>query len=585
MTKKTYILLAAALSVAVSCHQPEWVEPTASRQGMTSLTAYFTSGQYTEMELGKLEVPEGENPDRYVIPIPWYYPEETYDVTTLHLSRVRVRAELAENCSINPPLTILDLNIDNAFTYTDAQGVSKPIVITGERVKSSTTDMIALNLINPATDEVVIEGFVDNDERTVYLFSVEDLSGLVAEVTPWYHASVEGAKETGERTGIYRFAEAEDWNTERTVTVRAHDGKSLGDFTVVKRNPEKIAYGFNAGSVKELFNIDPGTRLGVPPYTQEGVLTSIAYSNGCLVVNHNDGNPPFYIDGRNGSRLGDMNVGGLSVGAVTNDEAGNILLCNRLEGKGTFEIYRTASVTEVPELFCSYESEISLPLGSKIKVIGNIDTEACIVVNYDGVAGVTTASQVLNLIIKGGALADAYVTDFSAVGYSWGDAPTNSSGIVSTTVDGSNGWFYASYAINGMTWVKKNMGLGPLVDTNNAGQAWLLNPNCLDSKRFNNATYMALMVCHHFPAWEGQPSVWVYDITDPASTSGKYQDSPSLVTYNSWITYFNGTNAAESVSSGDVVMGASPDGFKVYIYYYDHYAGAIGGYSADCVKK
>lgn len=586
MNKIQYILILGLLVLASSCQEPQFVEPTAERQGITSLTAYFTSGQYTEMEMGRLEIPTDVDIDRYVIPIPWFYPEETYDVTTLHMSSVRVRAELAENCSIYPPLTVLDLNLDNKYVYTDAHGDVRPIVITGERVKSSTADMIAMNLFDPSTGEVALEGFVDNDAAEVYLFSVEDLNGLVAEVTPWYHAEVEDADETGERTGVFRFQSAWDWNQEQTITVIAHDGVTAKNFRVIKRNPEKIAYGFNAGSVKELFNIDPVSRLGVPPYTQPGILSSLAYSNGYLVVNHGDGNAPIYIDGRNGSKLGEIATGGLVVGAVTNDEVGNILLCNRLEGKGAFEIYRMSSVTDVPVLFHTYDNEISLPIGSKIKVIGSIDADACIVVYYEGVSGVTTASQVLNILVKGGVVTDTYVADFAATGYSWGSAPELTPGIVSTTVDGSNGWFYAAYSgLDGISWVKQNLTVGSTVTTSNPNQAWLLNPSCLDSKRFNNATYMALMVCHHFPAWEGQPSVWVYDITDPASTSGNYQNSPSLVTYNSWITYFNGINADATVSSGDVVMGASPDGFKVFIYYYDHYAGTIGGYSADCVKK
>ena len=280
-----------------------------------------------------------------------------------------------------------------------------------------------------------------------------------------------------------------------------------------------------------------------------------------------------------------MNVGSLSVGAVTNDEAGNLLLCNRLETSGTFEIYRTASVTEAPTLFYAYESEVSLPLGSKIKVIGNIDADACIVVYYEGVVGITTASQVLNIYVKGGQVADAQVVDFASAGLSWGASPENAAGVVATTVDGSNGWFYASYSLNGFQWVKQNMGLGSAVLTNDMDRAWLVNPNTLDSKRFNNATYMSLLVLHHFPAWELQPSVWIYDITDPSTVSGNYQDTPSRVAYNSWITYFNAANAEGTVSSGDVVMAASADGFKVYVYYYDHYAGVIGGYSADCVKK
>ena len=199
--------------------------------------------------------------------------------------------------------------------------------------------------------------------------------------------------------------------------------------------------------------------------------------------------------------------------------------------------------------------------------------------------GITSASQVLNINVKGGQVADVQVVDFSAAGISWGSSPTYYSGVVPTSPDGDNGWFYASYSINGFQWVKQNMTLGSAVLTNDMARAWLVNPSCLDAKRFNNATYMAMLVLHHFPAWELQPSIWLYDITDPSTVSGNYQDSPSLVAYNSWITYFNASNAEGTVSSGDVVMAASPDGFKAFVYYYDHYAGTIGGYSADCVKK
>ena len=315
--KKIYLLLTAVILCAVSsCHKPEWVEPTAERQGITSLTAYFTFGPNTEKVMGKLALSEGEDLDRYVIPVPWFYPEESNEVTTLHMTKARVRAELAPNCKIEPALTVLDLNAENQFTYTNSKGESKPIVITGKRVKSSTADMLSLNLLNPQTKDVVLEGFVDNDTKSVYLFTVEDMSGLIAEVTPWYHASVVDAEEILEEdetgntieTGVYRFSKAQDWNQEQTVTILAHDGKSMTDFKVIKRNPEKIAYGFNPDSFKELFNIDPVSRLGVPPYTQAGVLSTIASIQGYLIVNHGDGSAPMYLDGRNGSKIGEVNT-------------------------------------------------------------------------------------------------------------------------------------------------------------------------------------------------------------------------------------------------------------------------------------
>ncbi len=575
MKKIYYLLFAGVLAIAASCQEPQFIEPTAERQGITSLTAYFTHGKYTEMEMGKLVVPEGENPDRYVIPIPWFYPEESDDVTTLHMAKVRVRAELAENCSIYPPLTVLDLNMEHEFTYTNAQGESKPIVITGKRVKSSTAQLLSFNLLN-AEGAVALEGFINNDLKEIYLFSVEDLNGLTATAEPWYHAAIKNPESLGE---------PKNWNEEQTVTVIAHDGTTEGEYKVIKKNPEKIDYGINAETFRELFNIDPVSRLGAPAYNTP-VKSTLAYVDGYLVVSHGDGNP-MYLDARNGSKLGNITTGGFNVSAVTNDEGGNMLLCNYIEGAGTFEIYRTSSVTEAPTLFYSYNNEVSLPMGSKIKVCGDIDRNARITVSYEGVSGITEASQFLEITVVGGNVTDAEVIDLSASGVSWGAAPTNLAGLVPASAEaGVNGWYYASYSINGMHWIRPDLGVGKTLATNNDGQAWLLNPNCLDSKKFNNANYLVLMVTHHFPAWEGQPSIWLYDIGDPATVSGAYQDASSLVAYNSWLIYFNGTNdGVGTQSSGDVVVAPSADGFKMYVYYYDHYAGTIGGYSADCVKK
>ena len=454
MKKIYYLLIAGVLAMASSCQKPQFVESTADRQGITSLTAYFTSGPFIEKELGKLVINEGENPDRYVIPVPWFYPEESDDVTTLYMAEVRVRAELAEDCRIDPPLTLLDLYQEHTFTYTNAKGESKPIVITGERVKSKTTNMLGFNLLDPETEEVVLEGFVDNDNKCVYLFTIDDISGLVAEVTPWYHASVVDAEpvldENGEPTELYRFDTPQDWNEEQTVSILAHDGVTEGTFNVIKRDPEKIPYGFNAESVKEMFNIDPVSRLGVPSYITP-VNSSLAYVGGYLVVSHGDGSAPIYIDGRNGSKLGEIATGGLVVGAVTSDEAGNMLLCNHIDAAGTFEIYRTKSVLEAPTLFYSYDSEVSLPLGAKIKVCGNIDSDARITVSYEGVEGITSASQFVEFTVQGGKVVDAQVYDLASSGISWGAYPANASGLVPASAKaGENGWMYASYSINGM---------------------------------------------------------------------------------------------------------------------------------------
>ena len=136
MKKNILFLIVLVMAALSSCEDPQYVAPTADRQGLTSLTAIFTSGPFVDQQMAKLEISDPV-PDRLVIPVPWFYPETSDDETTPYMTNVRVQAQLSPNCFISPALTILDLTKENEFTYTDAQGKSKKIIITGDRVKSS----------------------------------------------------------------------------------------------------------------------------------------------------------------------------------------------------------------------------------------------------------------------------------------------------------------------------------------------------------------------------------------------------------------------------------------------------------------
>ena len=591
MKKIYYILIAATLVLLSSCQQPEFVEPDVVRQGITSLTAYFDDDAKVAYEIGKLDL-TGVAPEvldtmtRFEIPIMYYYPEESDNVTTLEMSHMRVRAELAPNCIIEPSITVLDLYLDNEFTYTNERGESRTIIITGKRVPFKTAQFLSFNLINPVDTSVVVEGFVDNDAKIIYLFTIDDLSGLVVESEPWYHGSVKDYEDLSTVPA--------NWNSDTTVVALAHDGVTEQEYQVVKRNPSKIKYGFNTDSVKELFNVDPCQRFGAPDYMLP-VYSSIAYVDGYLAVCHGEDYPIVYVDARNGSKKGEVVTGGKTFSAITNDEAGNMLLCNHLgEFGGTFEIYRTSSVEEAPVLWYSYNNEVSLPMGAKIRVCGDIDKDATIIVCYEGIAGVTSAGSFLQITVKAGQVTGTVVHDLlTNSGISWGPAPVNSAAVVPTNAAGDNGWFYAAYQTAGygdfgMMWIRPDYKTGKFLGTNAPElEQYLLNPNALDSKTFNNANYMALFVGHHFPAWAQIPAMWLYDIADPATVSGAYyQESPAIVAYDSWVDYYNKTNHADGTqSSTDVVIAQSKDGLRIYVFCYDHYAGVLCGYSADCVKR
>ena len=161
MKKNIQYLLLGVLALMSSCQDPEYVLPTAERQGITSLTALFTSGPYVDKEAVVYTIADA-SVDKYVIPIPWFYPEDSENETAEYMKTMRVQAKLAPNCTINPVLTILDLTKENYFTYTDAQGYKKQICITGERVKSNKCQLLSFSI--PAED---ISGIIDEEHKTL----------------------------------------------------------------------------------------------------------------------------------------------------------------------------------------------------------------------------------------------------------------------------------------------------------------------------------------------------------------------------------------------------------------------------------
>ena len=112
--KKLYYLLMVSIFAVASCQEPQYIEPTADRQGITSLTARFTSTseKYENQVLAKLNVADPEA-NEFIIPVPWFFPEESTDPTSIHMTRVRLEAELAPNCRIDPPLAMVDLTEEN----------------------------------------------------------------------------------------------------------------------------------------------------------------------------------------------------------------------------------------------------------------------------------------------------------------------------------------------------------------------------------------------------------------------------------------------------------------------------------------
>lgn len=556
--KKILLLAVASLAFFSACQKPEYVLPTVDRQGITSLTAYFTIGKYTDNVLARLEI-DDPDAEEYVIPIPYYYPEESTDNTAIHMTRVRVRAELANNCKIEPPLTILDLNLENEFTYTNAQGESRKIIITGVRKKSSKANAMSFTLVEP----YAIEGFVNDDASEIYLFTTDDLKGFTANVVPCAHAKV-----------ITDLSKPLNYNEPVEVKIQAHDGTER-TYKVIKKYPKKIPYGFREDSVRQLFNFEPVSRLGFPTYTTV-VNPSLAYVDGKLVVSFGNGDVPVYLNSLTGVKEGTINLGSASAGSVTNDEGGNLVITKHTEAAQDCEIYLTKSVTEAPKLFHKFKNDTDVPVGYHVKVHGNLDNDAIIILTHEGVAGVTETSKYTRVVVKSGAVVSTETINVAALGLSWGAAPTNTAKVVAASANPADGEFLCYYSRNIITYVNGNGTIAAQLPLENLGVTSNYNTNCMDAKTYNNAIYAVSLVSSHFPMWGIGPMLNVFDVSSATSI----KDGMPVLSNNKIEWY---QIAASGCAAADVVMSPSADGFKMYVYYYDHNCGVLGGYVADCI--
>lgn len=547
-----------------SCQEPEYVANDTTRQGITSLTATFTDGPYAESDAVVWTItPEDYAKDRFVIPVPWFFPVDSDNPTEDYMETMKVEAVMNNNFILTPALGTLNLNQENWFTLTAPDGTSRQICITGERTKSDACEMITFSLVDPA-----VTGVINNTNNTISLISADDLSNCLANFQISAHATISPDPST---TPL-------NYNEPVELTVTAHNGTTSRTYTVTKSIPAKVQQGINKESLKELFKVDATAILNIP-IDDTNAPTLGAIGNSLVVCVGNGTTAPFYLNRVTGTREGELNLGSATAQSITSDEGDHLLICNYAEGGQTFNIWTTSSVTEAPTLFTSFTNSSSLPMGHEMKVIGNIATEATIIVTNEGIAGVTNSLSFTRIRVAGGVAQAPEVVDISSTGLGgWGASPVSGTNVVAESPAADSGYFLSYYSDNILTYLDSSYAKAiELVYTD--GVSGNFDANNLDSKQFNNARYVALMMSPHF-SWDIGPKLYVFDVTDRSKLTGDLQSTPALILANESIQGFNnvGVNA-----SGDVLIAPTADGYSMYIYYYDTNTAVIGAYVADCI--
>ena len=557
--KKIYLIFLCALAAA-GCHKPEFIEPTADRQGLTSLTAFVADGEYADDQLVKLDIAD-DGQTRYVLPVPWYYPDASDEETTRYMAKVRLRAELAPNWTISPKITLIDLTKENEFTLTDPRGESHSIVITGQRVRSSACDIVNFKTVSP-----IVNGIIDKESKVILLPTTKDMSEVAAGVTLSPHATISPDP-----------SQKYDYTDTVKFTVTADDGVSKSVYSVIADIPEKLPKGVNFGSVQLLFNINT-TSVGLKPYDQNAIISLASIEDKVIVCESPAATSMSVIDIYTGAKESSYAPAGISCGAITNDEAGHLVMVNEAAGGEQVVIWKADSLDGSVDTVHTFTNGCSTPVGHRLKVIGDVTDNAVITLTAEGIPEVTSSSEfVMSVIMSGTPVLDT-VVNLSLLGASWGAAPVNIATVVPASLNPiADGIFYDHYAdgacvlhyIKGIT--DKSAG---------AYGDWSMNPNCLDTKSFNGTNFLALFSVPHVPEYDMGPRLYVWDISDPDITSPEPK-APDC--QNEWIE--GKQSGASGVASGDVVMAPSTDGYYLNVIYLDHNSQAFGVYTVDCIKR
>ncbi|MDE6831389.1 MAG: DUF5018 domain-containing protein, partial [Muribaculaceae bacterium] len=235
-TKILSLASAVALLLGVSaCQDPHEFSPTKYDEHFDSMTASFPDDDRDENKfLAEFDY------DNHIVTIvvPYTYPNNSDSYLEMaDLTNMKVQCNLKKGLTLEPALTNIDLTKDTYVTITDGYGVKTPYTIRGEIRKSNACDILDFNI-----PELGVPGVISLENHTVSLVTVDEIGEQLAEVDLSFGATMSPDPRV----------EPVNWDNEPVITVIAQDGTTKVDYTFIKANPEKLAFGLRAGSEKIL---------------------------------------------------------------------------------------------------------------------------------------------------------------------------------------------------------------------------------------------------------------------------------------------------------------------------------------------
>lgn len=349
------------------------------------------------------------------------------------------------------------------------------------------------------------------------------------------------------------------------------------EFTLIQDGPSAKIWGVDLTTVASRH----GTVTNVVNETF-GAMYSLAVFGDDLVLCVGDGSAPILLDKATGEKKGTLNVGDIKPMSIANDDAGNLILADRVYNYWvSYEFYTVwyikAGTTEVVQLFDLYHDLefYTSYLGAGLTVRGDVTKNAVIATAYEGVVDVSGECTLVTFDVVNGTV-PAYnklaLSGFTTLswwpGY-WVAAPGNYPGFVFLGTSAAQGGLMAGYDANKLhqfdasgvcTVVAENA----LADGNYAA-------NSLEIREVAGKQYLGVACGCHFPNYGIAPNMAVYDLETKQAVATPRTTNYALTGEKD--EKGNPTYQYGVAATSDMVIEPTTDGFTVY--YVDNNCSAI----------
>ena len=481
------------------------------------------------------------------IVFPYTYPANTkYNLTEDDLKKVKVVANLDDNCFIEPSILIMDLTQDNIITVINQKKERTDYIVRGEIRKSNACAVTAFKLV----DENLV-GVVNESTKVISIIKDEAPAKQLAEVELSFGATITGTDPT---------KVACDYSKDVKFTVTAQDGKTTAEYTVKVQLPSTLEKGMRPGSGKILWNnkiVDtyaPATPL---------MMTSMAVIKDYIVLNTRN-EDMMVVNRKTGAKEGTIKLpfkSSLGNFKATGDSSDNILVTN-LDSK-EIVVYRIKGINGTPTEYIRYNVG-GKSYGRGISVIGSLDKDAVITMPRFEDAG----WYFLRWTVTGGVLntEPELVTINSSVNA--GGWVYNCDVVATDPSNPKSDYFVNSYAKltggttanvdRGTIWIdgatNKDKCHSPYTSSN-----WVRN--ALDYVKFNGVGYLIANSVNSF-TWGADDMIYLYDLGDANLDNIVWKSEVGIYGSMSSINQANGN------ACSDVALRLSDNGYYMYAYFF-----------------